>query len=174
MPENRTKRSKKIHKLLPASGFREPYQIIMDYSFAKGVRTSSIGLGHFHRLMRGQCKLSIPDCEYQKYKPFHKDRGDITGQCEIIKCKHTDESDKICVLNIIRDDNRHHYILCTSDRDTMERAKRVKNLPMVKTSASAIHFEPNSLSRMEGERMDKPAGLKELRKLQALFDDNED
>lgn len=169
MREDKIRKNKIVHKTLCSQGFREPYQILVDYSFAKAMNKTQLGLGNIETMLRGTCKLFIPKCEYERYKKYKKEK-DLTGQCEIIKCKH--EEDNIdCLLNIIREDNRHHYLLATSDSRLGPRTKDIKKLPLIKTKNSAIFVDLGGMKRIKIENQGVPAKKKELKQLKKMFGD---
>ena len=161
------KRTKRAAKIFKSHGFRPPFQVLVDKSFAKGTCKSPIGPRQFAVLLRGECKFSIPACEYEKYKKHRRD-GDITGQCEIIKCKTTEEHTD-CIFNIIGKTNAHHFFLATSDDNIAKRAVEVPNLPLIRTRNSAIYVTNRQMERITAVNTGKPADGKELRRLRKTF-----
>lgn len=161
------KRSKIIHKTLTSHGFREPYQIIMDCTFARNAGKASIHIPCLESMLRGKCKLYIPDCQYKRYKKFLKER-DLTGHCEIIKCTH-EAKDKSCILNVIGPRNRNHYILATCDQELMGSSKRIRGLPVMKMINSGMHIDLREIKLIRTENHGTAADRGELKRLGRMF-----
>lgn len=167
MAENKIKKSKHNKKILLSNGFREPFQILLDYTFVKGISRLSMGINNIRTLLKGDCVLSIPKCEYDKYKKDLKPK-DITGECEIIKCKET-ESHINCLINIIRNDNRHHYLLGTSDTHIKQRIEGISNLPLIKIKKGALVIVFGNMKRIQKLNTGESVNKKELKVLRKIF-----
>ncbi len=167
MTENKIKRNKLYKKILLSYDYKEPFQVLVDYFFAKESTKINIGIQKIKDLLRSECKLFIPKCEYEKFKKFKK-INDITGECEIIKCR--DEADHTkCLLNIIREDNRHHFLLATSDSYIRKRITEIKNLPLIKIKRLALYIDFGDMKRRNKTNIGEPANKKEVKKLKKIF-----
>lgn len=171
MREDIAKRSKKMLKVLNSQGFRAPYQIIIDNTFAKAVNKIMNNIGQITSQLRSFPKFFIPKCEYEKYKPNLK-QNDFTGQCEIIKCNHEGNTAS-CIATIIREDNRHHYILGTCDSKLIKEVFEVPNLPLLKIINSRILFELKGMEKAIKVNKGVPADKKELKRLRKLFENTD-
>lgn len=170
MRDDRVKKNKRVLKTLHSQGFRQPFQIIVDSSFARQVNKVQRGVGQIQGIFRDYPKYFITKCEYEKHKKCMRERGDITGQCEIIKCSHEDaETD--CLGNLIKDDNKHHYILATADPSVVRKYREHKKLPMLRIRNSLIVVDAGGMERISAKYQGEAAGKKELKALRKMFGD---
>ncbi|KAI5174133.1 U3 small nucleolar RNA-associated protein 23 [Pancytospora epiphaga] len=168
MKETNAKKNKQAVKILESNGFRKPYQILVDSSFVAGMNKLSEPISQIQHVLRDQPKLFIPKCEFEKQRPSSKGR-DTSGQCEILKCTHTEENSN-CIELYIRDANRHHYILGTNTPKVLRKFWSAA-IPVIKIKNSQIVIDTGKMERKTRTSGGTPASKKELKRLSTLFGD---
>lgn len=172
MGDSGAKKNKRIAQTLSSQGFRKPYQVVVDSSFARTMNKVQNGIAKIQNMLRDHTKFYIPKCEYEKHKP-HMIEKDTTGQCEIIRCNHDAESID-CLEALIKKDNKHHYLLATCDSNTIKKFKDLKNVPIVRIRNGQVIIELGDMERIKKVDKGVAATKKELESLRRLFGSDEE
>lgn len=167
MKISRIRENKKIIKTLKSNGFRTPYQIIVDGSFINTIKKVENGISVLQKTLNDFPKFFITNCEYQKYKPNAKDK-DLSGKCEIIKCKHENYDEK-CVQKMFNGQNKHHYILASSNPKLICIRNEIKNIPLIKIKNSVFHIDIGDMKEKTTIFKGNKATKQELKRLDKLF-----
>lgn len=166
MSKTQLKTNKKNVKALISHGFRKPYQVIVDHSFVALMNRLPNAFVQIQNALKGEIKMFIPKCEYEK-RPVNKKGRDSTGQCEIIKCSHDPEVS--CFESLIKEDNKHHYILGSAAPDLIARYGSNKAVPLLRIKNSTVSIDLGGMVRITQQYRAPAAGQKEIEALQNMF-----
>lgn len=168
MGDSDAKRSKRTAQALESHGFRKPYQIVVDSSFARAMGRLENGIGKIQNMLRDDGKFYIPKCEYEKHREHMKER-DMTGQCEIIKCIHSTENHD-CLEALLGKGNKRRYLLATCDVETAKRFRDREDVPMLRVKSGQVIVDLKGMKRVrKAAGGGAPASKKELDSLKGLF-----
>jgi U3 small nucleolar RNA-associated protein 23 len=164
------KHNKKNIKLLKKDGFREPFQLLLDNSFIQKVNQYKKRYKHLTEFFKHEPKLFITKCAFTAYKATDPTfKADISDNCQIINCKHSNEEILKCFKKFFKKGNKHNYILCTSSKDVLK--EFADKIPVLNFSKGLfkIHMETNHIERYKG--LPKEATPEELERLKTIFEE---
>ncbi|KAI4292895.1 U3 small nucleolar RNA-associated protein 23 [Pancytospora philotis] len=162
------KKNKKIVKTLQSHGFRKPYQVLVDCAFVRLMNKLPSPLAAIQNTLKGETKLFIPKCEFDKHKPRAEGK-DASGQCEIIKCTH--EPDVSCFEALLKELNEHHFLLGTDDPLLVKKYSGAEAVPLMRIKNCRVVVEVGPMQRVVKSCTGAPAGNKELERLRKMFEE---
>lgn len=152
----RQKRAKVYRKLMHQYelqfGFRDPYQLLVDDTFALALARYKITdtVHQFSNVLQSKkVKPLITQCcmvALYKLGKEHQDAVDIAKQWERRMCNHREAIDpEECVKQCVGSHNKHRYIVA-SERGELRRDLRLKvvGLPMMHFAQAVMVMEPMS------------------------------
>jgi U3 small nucleolar RNA-associated protein 23 len=169
------KQNKRVLKMLWRLDYRIPYQVVLDDEFLTRFNMSMLRLRHLIHLFRSEPKLFITRCIYRRYRDERREfKHDLSGYCEIIKCKHTEVEDpERCLRDTVKRDNRHHYILAYGRREVGEGFKDHTNVPMLTCIRGHLRLKIDESSAAQRYRLTTEAAEGELDRLEQLFNEEQ-
>ncbi|KCZ81383.1 hypothetical protein H312_01265 [Anncaliia algerae PRA339] len=138
------KKSKQLKKyfisLQKSFGFRSPYQLLVDSTFLSELNIYKHRLSNFISLFKSEPKIFISKCSYRIYSRNFKYKDDFRKHCEIRRCQHDKLSEEDCISNLIKVNNKYHYLLCTQNNALIDKFIDNKRVPILKVNKSIISF----------------------------------
>ncbi|WUR04092.1 ribosome biogenesis protein UTP23-like [Vairimorpha necatrix] len=165
------KSNKKSLKLLNKVDFRLPYQVLIDDTFINNMNKYGKRYKHLKETFKSEPKLFFTKCILNKYKSLNKEyENDISDNCEMVKCPHTDKSDVLkCLSFVFRRFNKNHYIVGTSNKEIMDKYRDRSDVPLLNFNKGQIKLFINTEKIPEKSIYSTEATKKELERLEKIF-----
>lgn len=165
------KQTKKIVKLLPKIGFREPYQVIVEDSFVAAMKKYMLGLRHVNDLLRSQPKLFVTKCVYKAHRDVWRGyRHGISKYLEILNCCHQEPRSPLdCLRRVMRKSNKNHYILASNCSEITGLICLERRIPTITCQRGSLLMTADLQAVPMHKGLSTEAGQEELSRLEALF-----
>ncbi|EPQ28264.1 uncharacterized protein PFL1_04091 [Pseudozyma flocculosa PF-1] len=163
MRQKRTKIYRKLmHQFQLHFGFREPYQMLIDETFAQSlVRLKTQNPSQqFANVLCGKVKPMITQCcmvALYKLGKEHQPTVNLAKEWERRKCNHREAIEPHeCIKSVVGEANKHRYVLASDNQPLRAKLRNnVPGLPMVHFTQAVMVLEPMSnLSRSKVEQIE--------------------
>ncbi|KAF1840575.1 rRNA-processing protein UTP23 [Cucurbitaria berberidis CBS 394.84] len=178
------KRAKAYKKLLHQYelnfGFREPYQVLVDWQILQDAYNFKIDLiARLEKILGGQVKPMITTCDMRHLyaaKPKNETLILQAKEYERRRCNHQDLDEPLSTLECLSSvvdpkdskTNKHRYVVASNDISVRAHMRSVAGVPLIYITKSVVLMEPMAnASEEQREREEKSKfkqGLKGQRK----------
>ncbi|KAL0962483.1 hypothetical protein UPYG_G00340610 [Umbra pygmaea] len=137
MKVKRQKQAKKIISFYKYSfGFREPFQILIDGTFCQAALKNKIQIKEqLPKYLMGELQLCTTNCVLKELDTIKELWGAklILKRFQIRNCDHFKNpvAASVCLLSMLEDCNRHHYLVATQDQELTTSIKNIPGVPLL-------------------------------------------
>eukprot|EP00117_Sycon_ciliatum_P049319 scpid95039/ scgid34984/ rRNA-processing protein UTP23 homolog len=149
MKVKRVKQAKRIIAFYQQNfGLRQPYQILIDGSFAYAALKAKINIiEQLPKYLGGEVQCLTTRCagiELRLLGSAGNGALQIIKQYDERRCGHTvakAQPTPDCITSLIGEENRHHYIVATQDMDLRKRLRQIAGVPLLLITHNTIMLE---------------------------------
>ncbi|XP_014208397.1 rRNA-processing protein UTP23 homolog [Copidosoma floridanum] len=151
MKVKRYKKAQKIlHFYVNNYGFHEPYQVLIDGTFAKSARDHKVQIAEqLTQYLHTKLKLLTTPCvitEMEKLGPALKSAFFILKQFGVHKCGHAKNpvTGSECLLSMVGSNNKSRYMVATQDKDLQAKLVDLSGVPLLYLHGQVPTMKPPS------------------------------
>ncbi|KXS20156.1 Fcf1-domain-containing protein [Gonapodya prolifera JEL478] len=141
-----------------AFGFREPYQIIVDGTFAAIAHKCAIDLNALlPPILGGEIRLMHTPCTLTELRLLGPQLSPATASLRALERRHCPHAAQPlqaseCIAQVVGDENKHRYCVATQDADLKRVLRNIPGVPLLYITNSAVMLEGPSSTSFEAAK----------------------